>query len=407
MTLVTRPGPLLTAEQMERYSRQTILEEVGLAGQRRLLDSKVLIVGAGGLGSPAALYLAAAGVGTLGIVDGDRVDLSNLHRQILHFTHDIGRPKTQSARRTLEDINPDVTVIPHQTVLSSENALDIIADYEVVVNGSDNFPTRYLVNDACVFLGKPLVDASILRWEGHATVFVPGRGCYRCLFPTPPPPGTVPSCAEGGIIGAVAGFMGTLQALETIKILLGRGETLVNRLLIVDALAAEIRTVRWSRNPDCPVCGDRPTITQLIDYEAFCGVPRPHPQPQPTAARTIPEVGPAEARALVERGEAVLLDVREEWEWVTARIPGALFIPMAEVPRRLEEIPRDRTTIVFCATGQRSATVTETLRAAGYDRAVNLAGGIVAWMNEQYPVEAGPTWSSERQGDGAGRGKTT
>ncbi len=390
MTLVTRPGPLLTAEQMERYSRQTILEEVGLAGQRLLLDSKVLIVGAGGLGSPAALYLAAAGVGTLGVVDGDRVDLSNLHRQILHFTHDIGRPKTQSARRTLEDINPDVTVVPHQTVLSSENALDIIADYDVVVNGSDNFPTRYLVNDACVFLGKPLVDASILRWEGHATVFLPGRGCYRCLFPTPPPPGTVPSCAEGGIIGAVAGFMGTLQALETIKILLGRGETLSNRLLIVDALTAEIRTVRWSRNPDCPVCGDHPTITQLIDYEAFCGVPRPHPQPQPAAAAAVPEVSPAEARALVARGEAVLLDVREEWEWVTARIPGALFIPMAELPRRLEEIPKDRTTVVYCATGNRSATVTQTLQAAGYPRAVNLAGGIVAWMNEQYPVEAGP-----------------
>jgi adenylyltransferase/sulfurtransferase len=390
MTLVTRPGPLLTSEQMERYSRQTILEEVGLAGQRRLLDSKVLVVGAGGLGSPAALYLAAAGVGTLGIVDGDRVDLSNLHRQILHFTHDIGRPKTQSARRTLEDINPDVTVVPHQTVLSSENALDILADYDVVVNGSDNFPTRYLVNDACVLLGKPLVDASILRWEGHATVFLPGRGCYRCLFPTPPPPGTVPSCAEGGIIGAVAGFMGTLQALETIKILLGRGETLANRLLIFDALTGEVRTVRYSRNPDCPVCGDRPTITQLIDYEAFCGVPRAHPQPQPAAVRTLPEMSPAEARALVERGEAVLLDVREDWEWVTARIPGALFIPMAEVPQRLAEIPRDRITVVFCATGQRSATVTEALRAAGYERAYNLAGGIVAWMNEQYPVEAGP-----------------
>ena len=389
MTLVTRPGPLLTAEQMERYSRQTILEEVGLAGQRRLLDSKVLIVGAGGLGSPAALYLAAAGVGTLGIVDGDRVDLSNLHRQILHFTHDIGRPKTQSARRTLEDINPDVTVVPHQTVLSSENALDIVADYDVVVNGSDNFPTRYLVNDACVFLRKPLVDASILRWEGHATVFLPGRGCYRCLFPTPPPPGTVPSCAEGGIIGAVAGFMGTLQALEALKILLGRGDTLCNRLLIVDALAADIRVVRWSRNPDCPVCGDRPTITQLIDYDAFCGVPRAHPQPA-AAVRTVPELTPAEARALVERGEAVLVDVREEWEWVTARIPHALFIPMAQVPQRLHEIPRDRTAIVFCATGQRSAAVTEALRAAGYGRAVNLAGGIVAWMNEQHPVEAGP-----------------
>src|SRR2546425_1214803 len=307
MTLTARPGPLLTKEQMERYSRQTILEEVGLQGQRKLLDSKVLVVGAGGLGSPVAIYLAAAGVGTLGIVDGDRVDLSNLHRQIMHFTHDIGRPKTQSARRTLEDLNPDVTVIPHQTVLTSENAFEIISDYDVVINGSDNFPTRYLVNDACVMLHKPLVDASILKWEGQATVFSPGHGCYRCLFPTPPPPGTVPSCAEGGIIGALAGYMGTLQAIEAIKILLDKGETLANRLLIYDALIGEVRTVRWNRNPDCPVCGDQPTITALI----------------------------------------------------------------------------------HCATGQRSATVTDTLRGAGYERVFNLAGGIVAWMNEQLPVEAG------------------
>ncbi|HXF83499.1 MAG TPA: molybdopterin-synthase adenylyltransferase MoeB, partial [bacterium] len=268
---VTRRAPLLSDEQMERYSRQIILEELGVAGQRRLLESKVLIVGAGGLGSPAALYLAAAGVGTLGIVDGDRVDLTNLQRQVLHYTHDVGRPKTQSARRTLEDINPDITVRTYQTVLASDNALDIIRDYDVVVNGSDNFPTRYLVNDATVFLGKPLIDASILKWEGQATTFLPGRGCYRCLFPTPPPPGAVPSCAEGGIIGAVAGFMGTLQALEAIKVLLGRGDTLANRLLIFDALSGEIRTLRWNRNPSCPVCGEQPTITALIDYEAFCG----------------------------------------------------------------------------------------------------------------------------------------
>ncbi len=250
MTLTARPGPLLTKEQMERYARQTILEEVGLQGQRKLLDSKVLIIGAGGLGSPVAIYLAAAGVGTLGIVDGDRVDLTNLHRQVMHFTHDIGRPKTQSARRTLEDLNPDLTVVPHQTVLTSENALEIIAEYDLVVNGSDNFPTRYLVNDACVMLNKPLVDASILKWEGQATVFLPVRGCYRCLFPTPPPPGTVPSCAEGGIVGALAGFMGTLQATEAIKILLGKGETLANRLVIYDALIGETRTLRWSRDPD-------------------------------------------------------------------------------------------------------------------------------------------------------------
>ena len=393
MKLTTRPGPLFTKEQMERYSRQTILEEVGLQGQRKLLDSKVLIVGAGGLGSPAAIYLAAAGVGTLGIVDGDHVDLSNLHRQVMHFTHDIGRPKTQSARRTIEDINPDVKVVPYQTVLTSENALQILADYDVVVNGSDNFPTRYLVNDACVMLGKPLIDASILKWEGQATAFLPGRGCYRCLFPTPPPPGVVPSCAEGGIVGAVAGFMGTLQAVEAVKVLLGKGTTLVNRLLIFDALDGEIRTVRWNRNPDCPVCGDHPTITHLIDYEAFCGVPTGEPShaavaPPPVAI--TPEVTVDQARAMLDRGEAVLVDVREVWEWVTARIPGAALIPIGDVAQRINEVPKDRTVIIHCATGQRSATVTDALRQAGYDRVYNLAGGIVAWMNEQYPVEAGP-----------------
>ncbi len=392
MTLGTRPGPLLTKEQMERYSRQTILEEVGLQGQRKLLDSKVLIIGAGGLGSPAAIYLAAAGIGTLGIVDGDRVDLSNLHRQVMHFTHDIGRPKTQSARRTLEDLNPDVTVVPHQTVLTSENAVEIISDYDVVINGSDNFPTRYLVNDACVMLDKPLVDASILKWEGQATAFVPGRGCYRCLFPTPPPPGTVPSCAEGGIIGALAGFLGTLEAIEAIKILLGKGETLANRLLIYDALIGEIRTLRWNRNPDCPVCGDHPTITELIDYEAFCGVPGREPSHAPAAAvvtTTTPVVSVAEAKAMLDRGQAQLIDVREVWEWVTSRIPGATLIPMGEIPQRMQEIAQDRTLIIHCATGQRSATVTDALRQAGYERVYNLAGGIVAWMNEQLPVEAG------------------
>ncbi len=392
MTLKTRPGPLLTKDQMERYSRQTILEEVGLQGQRKLLDSNVLIIGAGGLGSPAAIYLAAAGIGTLGIVDGDRVDLSNLHRQVMHFTHDIGRPKTQSARRTLEDINPDITVVPHQTVLTSENALEIIADYDIVINGSDNFPTRYLVNDACVMLRKPLVDASILKWEGQATAFLPGRGCYRCLFPTPPPPGTVPSCAEGGIIGALAGYMGTLQAIEAIKILLDKGETLANRLFIYDALIGEVRTLRWNRNPDCPVCGDQPTITALIDYEAFCGVPEREPSHAPAATVTTPTtpvVSVAEAKAMLDRGQAQLIDVREVWEWVTARIPGAALIPMGEIPQRMREIAKDRTVIIHCATGQRSATVTDTLRRAGYERVFNLAGGIVAWMNEQLPVEAG------------------
>ena len=388
---LTRRGPLLSDEQMERYSRQIILDELGVAGQRKLLESKVLVIGAGGLGSPVSLYLAAAGVGTLGIVDGDRVDLTNLQRQVLHYTHDVGRPKTQSARRTLEDINPDITVNTFQTVLASDNALDIIRDYDVVVNGSDNFPTRYLVNDATVFLGKPLIDASILKWEGQATTFLPGRGCYRCLFPTPPPPGAVPSCAEGGIIGAVAGFMGTLQALETVKVLLGRGDTLANRLLIFDALSSEIRTLRWNRNPNCPVCGDHPTITELIDYEAFCGVPgRAGHEPVAVETPSI-DISPEKARQLVESGGAVLVDVRENWEWMTSRIPGATLIPMSELPQRIGEIPTDRPVVVYCAVGQRSAAVVEALRQMGHDRAYNIAGGIVAWMNGQYPVEAGPT----------------
>ncbi|MDR5676369.1 MAG: molybdopterin-synthase adenylyltransferase MoeB [Armatimonadota bacterium] len=387
----------LTEEQLQRYSRQIILEEVGVGGQRRLLEGRVLVVGAGGLGSPAALYLAAAGVGTIGIVDGDRVDLTNLHRQILHFNHDIGRPKTQSARRTLEDVNPDVRVVPHQTVLTSANALEILSQYDVVINGSDNFPTRYLVNDACVLLGKPLVDASILRWEGQATTFLPGRGCYRCLFPSPPPPGAVPSCAEAGIVGAVAGFMGTHQALEAIKILLGVGETLANRLMLFDALSGEIRFVRWTRNPDCPVCGDHPTLRELIDYEAFCGVPA-HDRSvevQPAPA----EVSVAEVDGLLREG-AVLLDVREAWEVAQAHIEGMRWIPMGQVEARYHEIPRDRTVVVYCASGQRSGKVTQWLRERGYDRVFNLVGGILAWQNAGRPVRTG---LPEPEGEPAGR----
>ncbi|MGQ0550305.1 MAG: molybdopterin-synthase adenylyltransferase MoeB [Armatimonadota bacterium] len=390
MAVGTQRGaaPLLGKEQLTRYSRQIILEEMGVAGQRRLLDSKVLVVGAGGLGSPVSLYLAAAGVGTIGIVDGDKVDLSNLHRQIIHFTHDIGRPKTQSARRTLEDINPDVKVVPFQTTLTSENAMEIIAQFDVVVNGSDNFPTRYLVNDACVLLDKPLVDASILKWEGQATVFLPGRGCYRCLFPTPPPPGVVPSCAEGGIVGALAGYMGTTQAIETVKILLGVGDVLANRLLLYDALQGEVRTLRWKRNPECPVCGDHPTITQLIDYEEFCGLPGRAHAPASAPADILPEVDPDEAQRLIASG-AQLIDVREPWEWAMAHIPGATLIPMAEVPQRTSEIDPNRPVVVHCAVGARSAKVVETLLQAGYRQVYNMAGGITEWTNRQLPTESG------------------
>ena len=262
-----------TEEQVKRYSRHIILTEVGGRGQRKLLSAKVAIVGAGGLGSPAALYLAAAGVGTLGIVDFDNVDLSNLQRQLLHHGHDIGRPKVQSAAETIADVNPDVKVIPHPVALTSENALDILSQYDIIVNGSDNFPTRYLVNDAAVLLGKPLVDGSVFRFEGQATVFLPGKGCYRCLYPAPPPPGTVPSCAEAGVLGVLPGIIGCIQATETIKLILGIGEPLVGRLLLFDALAMEFREVRIRRDPRCPVCGDNPTIKELIDYEEFCGFP--------------------------------------------------------------------------------------------------------------------------------------
>lgn len=263
----------LSLEQRQRYARQIVLREVGLEGQRRLMESSVLVVGAGGLGSAAAIYLAAGGVGTIGLVDDDVVDLSNLHRQILYHVRDIGRAKTQSARQTLEDLDPGVTVVAFQTTLSRENAMEIVNRFEVVVDGTDNFPARYLLSDACVLLHKPLVEASVLGWEGQATVFLPGRGCYRCLFPTPPPPGTVPSCAEAGILGAVAGHMGTVQAIEAVKVLLGHGNTLANRLLVFDALEGEVCTIQWVRDPRCPVCGDLPTITGLIDYDAFCGMP--------------------------------------------------------------------------------------------------------------------------------------
>jgi len=377
--------PLLTATQMERYARQLILEEVGIAGQERLLRAKVLTIGAGGLGSPVALYLAAAGIGTIGIVDGDSVDLSNLHRQILHSTAAIGQAKTESAQRTLAGVNPEVTVVPYQTVLTSANALEIIKDYDVVVNGSDNFPTRYLVNDACVLLGKPLVDASILKWEGQATTFVPGHGCYRCLFPTPPPPGAVPSCAEGGILGALCGFVGARQALEVLKIVLGVGETLANRLLIFDALEGETRVVRWNRNRECPVCGDHPTIHALIDYEQFCGMPA-HDRAAAVAG-PIPEVGPEEAQEMLTRGGAQLIDVREPWEYEQAHIAGGRLIPMGEVPGRLAEIDPDVPAIVYCRSGARSGKIVTMLRSTGYREASNLKGGILAWTNARLPTE--------------------
>lgn len=404
----TLQAPLLTEEQLERYSRHIRLPEVGLEGQRKLLDSRVLVVGAGGLGSPASIYLAAAGVGTIGVVDADVVDRSNLQRQILHFDRDLGRPKTRSARRHLEDLNPDVRVIEHRTLITSDNALEIIKDYDLVVNGCDNFPTRYLLNDACVLLKKPLVDAAILRFEGQATVFLPGRGCYRCLFPQPPPPGTVPSCAQAGIIGALAGHMGTLQAIEAIKVLLGIGEPLASRLLLYDALTAEYQVLNWARNRDCPVCGDRPTITGLIDYEEFCGLPgRRHAQAEaatpavadkPWARWDLP---PAEVKERLDRGEIAVVDVREAWELAAlGKIPGSRSIPMNSVPERLAELDPGRDTVFVCNVGERSGSVVEKLRRAGFDRAYNLKGGIFAWLNHRLPVEFEPDQAQEGNGKG-------
>ncbi|MBI3929320.1 MAG: molybdopterin-synthase adenylyltransferase MoeB [Armatimonadetes bacterium] len=372
---------------MERYSRHTLLPEVGIEGQQKLLASRVAVVGAGGLGSPCSLYLAAAGVGTLGIIDGDVVDLSNLQRQVLHYESDIGRPKTVSAKRTLLNINPDVCVIEHQEILSSANVMDILGDYDVVVNGCDNFPTRYLINDACVMLEKPLVDASILRFEGQATVFMPGKGCYRCLFPEPPPPGSVPSCAEGGIIGALAGIMGTLQAIETVKVLLGIGEPLSGRLLLYNALRGEHRYVNRRRDPDCPVCGDHPTITELIDYHQFCGLPQPGAEPA-EAELSIPELAPEEAYGeLQRRAEVQLVDVREPWEYEKGHLPGARLIPLGEVEQRAGELDPSRPVFAVCARGGRSMKAAQKLKARGFE-VTNIAEGTMGWINAGLPIES-------------------
>ena len=380
----------LTQEQLERYSRQIRLAEVGLEGQRRLLDAKVLLIGAGGLGSPAAVYLAAAGVGTIGLVDGDRVDLSNLQRQILHFNHDVGRPKVQSGKRHIEDLNPDVRVVSFPTVLTSENAMDILAPFDVVVNGCDNFPTRYLVNDACVLLGKPMVDASILQWEGQATVFLPGRGCYRCLFPVPPPAGSVPSCAQAGIIGALAGHMGTLQAVEAVKVILGKGDLLSGRLITYDALAGEYQSLRWNRNPNCPVCGDQPTVAALIDYEGFCGVPgadHDDAHAEPPAKDASHDLSPQEAWDQVQAG-ALLVDVREPYEYGDVRIPGAELAPFGMMLQRgRTALDPTQTAVFVCRIGERSAVLVDLLRQEGFSHAYNLRGGLVAWENEGLPLE--------------------
>jgi molybdopterin/thiamine biosynthesis adenylyltransferase/rhodanese-related sulfurtransferase len=376
--------PALSHEEILRYSRHLIIPDVGLAGQRRLKAAHVLLIGAGGLGSPLALYLAAAGVGHIGLVDFDVVDVTNLQRQILHGTKDVGRPKLDSARDRIADVNPHVRLTTYETVLDSSNALEIIKDYDVVIDGTDNFPTRYLVNDACVILGKPNVYGSIFRFEGQASVFATEHGpCYRCLFPEPPPPGLVPSCAEGGVLGVLPGLIGTIQATEAIKLIIGIGEPLIGRLLLVDALGARFRTVKLRKNPECPACGTR-EIKALIDYQQFCGVPQAAAEARRDSQ--LPEITPRELAERLRAGEVDLIDVREPHEWEIGHIPGARLIPLATLPDALLTLDRERDIVVHCKSGVRSAKAVRQLQAAGLRRVSNLAGGILRWSDDVDPT---------------------
>jgi len=375
----------LTPEQYIRYSRHLILPEIGEEGQKKLLAAKVLIIGAGGLGSPLGLYLAAAGVGTIGLVDFDVVDLSNLQRQILHTNDEIGKSKLNSAEKRIKAMNPDTHVIKHEARISSENALGLIRDYDVVIDGTDNFPTRYLVNDACVLLNKPNIYGSIFRFEGQATVFKPKTGpCYRCLYPEPPPPGMVPSCAEGGVLGILPGVIGVIQATEAVKLIVGKGEPLIGRLLLYNALDMTFRTVKLRRDKNCPVCGDRPTVTKLIDYEAFCGLRRGEGQ----AVSNLPEITVYELKAKMDKkDDFLLLDVREPHEYQTAKIPGSKLIPLGELEKRLKELEpyKEKEVIAHCKSGGRSAKAVELLMRSGFKKVWNVVGGIGEWSNKIDP----------------------
>ncbi len=373
----------LSHDEIRRYSRHLIMPEVGVEGQQKLKAARVLCIGAGGLGSPATLYLAAAGVGTIGLVDFDVVDFSNLQRQILHGTSDVGRPKLDSARETLSDINPGVNIETHEAALTSENALDILREYDLVIDGTDNFPTRYLVNDACVLLGKPNVYGSIFRFEGQASIFAAEEGpCYRCLYAEPPPPGLVPSCAEGGVLGVLPGIIGTIQATEAVKLILGVGTPLIGRLLVFDALRMQFRELKLRKNPQCPICGEHRTIHELIDYEQFCGVG--HEVEVTTGA----EITAGELKAKLDGGEDIfILDVREPQEYRINRIPGSMLIPLGELPQRVREIDSTREIVVHCKTGGRSAKAVEFLRGAGFRRVRNLKRGVVGWIETVDPTQ--------------------
>ena len=379
----------LSRDELVRYSRHIMLPEVGTEGQERLKAARVLLVGAGGLGSPAALYLAAAGIGTLGVVDFDTIDLTNLQRQVLYGTDDVGRPKLETAQRRLRQVNPHVTIEPHETRLSAANALELVRAHDLVVDGTDNFTTRYLVNDACVLTGKPNVYGSIFRFDGQASVFATADGpCYRCLFPEPPPPELVPSCAEGGVLGVLPGIIGVIQATESIKLMLGIGEPLIGRFLIYDALRMRFRELRLRKDPECPVCGTNPTVTTLIDYEQFCGM-RPEPQPVQTgAAMNDWEITPVDLKKRMDAGETPLvLDVREPNEYQINRIEGSTLIPLGDLPRRYQELPKDREIVAQCKMGGRSAKAMDFLKSVGFTNVKNLRGGILEWIDKVDPSQ--------------------
>jgi sulfur-carrier protein adenylyltransferase/sulfurtransferase len=381
--------PELSGDEIKRYSRHLIMPEVGVEGQRKLKAAKVLCIGAGGLGSPAAMYLAAAGVGTLGIVDFDVVDFSNLQRQIIHGTPDVGRAKLASAKDRLNALNPNVHIETYDEALSSENALRLFAPYDVILDGTDNFPTRYLVNDACVLSGKPNAYGSIFRFEGQASVFATKEGpCYRCLYPEPPPPGLVPSCAEGGVFGVLPGIIGVIQATETIKLVLGAGEPLIGRFLIYDALRMRFRELKLRKDADCPVCGTHPTVTKLIDYEQFCGV-----APHQVAAAAAPVTNAdaltsRELKAELDRGEqVVIVDVREPQEYQINKVPGSILIPLGDLPKRYVELDPNANIVTQCKSGMRSAKAQDFLRSKGFTRVRNLTGGVLGWIDQVDPSQ--------------------
>src|SRR6476659_5231923 len=390
MATTTAPHepPALSNEEVLRYSRHLIMPEVGMEGQQKLKAARVLCIGTGGLGSPLALYLSAAGVGTLGLVDFDVVDFTNLQRQVIHFTSDVGRPKLESAKEKIAAINPYVDVKTFETRLTSQNALEIFSGFDIIVDGTDNFPTRFLVNDACVFTGKPNVYGSIFRFEGQASVFATKDGpCYRCLYPEPPPPGLVPSCAEGGVLGVLPGMIGIVQATEAIKLITGIGEPLIGRFMIYDALKMKFRELKLRKDPDCPVCGTHPTVTKLIDYEQFCGITPA--APEPVKVNNATELTSLELKQRLDRGDRLkIIDVREPNEYQINRIPGSELIPLGDIPKRYGELNPEDELVMQCKSGARSGRAADFLRSVGFKRVLNLTGGIVDWIDKVDPSQA-------------------